>query len=53
MAHLSTAGEIVLFDRRWYNRAGVEHVIGFCSDSCVALPVLFMLLLESLGFHHK
>jgi polyphosphate kinase 2 (PPK2 family) len=30
--HLPTAGEIVLFDRSWYNRAGVEHVMGFCSD---------------------
>jgi polyphosphate kinase 2 len=29
--HLPTAGEIVLFDRSWYNRAGVEHVMGFCS----------------------
>lgn len=30
--HLPAAGEIVLFDRSWYNRAGVEHVMGFCSD---------------------
>ena len=30
--HLPTAGEIVLFDRSWYNRAGVEHVMGFCTD---------------------
>ena len=30
--HLPTAGEIVLFDRSWYNRAGVERVMGFCSD---------------------
>ena len=29
--HLPTAGEIVLFDRSWYNRAGVERVMGFCS----------------------
>ncbi|MDR2260564.1 MAG: polyphosphate kinase 2 [Azoarcus sp.] len=29
--HLPTAGEIVLFDRSWYNRAGVEKVMGFCS----------------------
>ena len=29
--HLPTAGEIVLFDRSWYNRAGVEHVMGFCT----------------------
>jgi polyphosphate kinase 2 len=31
--HLPAAGEIVLFDRSWYNRAGVEHVMGFCSDA--------------------
>ena len=30
--HLPTAGEIALFDRSWYNRAGVERVMGFCSD---------------------
>lgn len=30
--HLPTRGEIVLFDRSWYNRAGVEKVMGFCSD---------------------
>ncbi|HEY8908438.1 MAG TPA: polyphosphate kinase 2 [Rhodoferax sp.] len=30
--HLPTTGEIVLFDRSWYNRAGVERVMGFCSD---------------------
>lgn len=30
--HLPTKGEIVLFDRSWYNRSGVEHVMGFCSD---------------------
>lgn len=30
--HLPTMGEIVLFDRSWYNRAGVERVMGFCSD---------------------
>ena len=29
--HLPTRGEIVLFDRSWYNRAGVEHVMGFCT----------------------
>lgn len=31
-AHLPAAGEIVLFDRSWYNRAGVERVMGFCSE---------------------
>jgi len=30
--HLPSAGEMVLFDRSWYNRAGVERVMGFCSD---------------------
>jgi polyphosphate kinase len=34
--HLPTAGEIVLFDRSWYNRAGVERVMGFCSAEQVA-----------------
>ncbi len=33
VAHLPAAGEIVLFDRSWYNRAGVERVMGFCTDS--------------------
>lgn len=33
VAHLPTAGEIVLFDRSWYNRAGVERVMGFCTDA--------------------
>ena len=33
VSHLPAAGEIVLFDRSWYNRAGVEHVMGFCTDS--------------------
>ena len=33
VAHLPAAGEIVLFDRSWYNRAGVEHVMGFCTES--------------------
>jgi polyphosphate kinase 2 len=31
MQHFPAAGEIVIFDRSWYNRAGVEHVMGFCS----------------------
>ena len=33
VAHLPAAGEMVLFDRSWYNRAGVERVMGFCSDA--------------------
>jgi polyphosphate kinase 2 len=32
IAHLPAAGEIVLFDRSWYNRAGVEKVMGFCTE---------------------
>ncbi|TPG74113.1 polyphosphate kinase 2 [Pseudomonas arsenicoxydans] len=32
VSHLPAAGEIVLFDRSWYNRAGVEKVMGFCND---------------------
>ena len=31
ISHLPAGGEIVLFDRSWYNRAGVEHVMGFCT----------------------
>ncbi|MDQ0394276.1 polyphosphate kinase 2 [Labrys monachus] len=32
VSHLPAGGEMVLFDRSWYNRAGVEHVMGFCTD---------------------
>ena len=32
VAHLPAAGEMVIFDRSWYNRAGVERVMGFCTD---------------------
>jgi polyphosphate kinase 2 len=35
--HLPTAGEIVLFDRSWYNRAGVERVMGFCTEHELAI----------------
>lgn len=31
-AHYPAAGEVVIFDRSWYNRAGVEHVMGFCTE---------------------
>jgi polyphosphate kinase 2 len=31
MSHFPAAGEVVIFDRSWYNRAGVEHVMGFCT----------------------
>lgn len=33
VAHLPAAGEIICFDRSWYNRAGVEHVMGFCTEA--------------------
>ncbi len=33
VSHLPAGGEMVLFDRSWYNRAGVEHVMGFCTDA--------------------
>ena len=36
VAHLPSPGEIVLFDRSWYNRAGVERVMGFCTQDDVA-----------------
>jgi polyphosphate kinase len=36
IAHLPAAGEIIMFDRSWYNRAGVERVMGFCRpDECM------------------
>ena len=50
--HLPSKGEIVLFDRSWYNRAGVEHVMGFCTDDeyrrfLVDCPVFERLLTSS------
>jgi polyphosphate kinase 2 len=55
MAHLPTAGEIVLFDRSWYNRAGVERVMGFSTPAQLAdflrdAPVLEELLVRD-GIH--
>jgi polyphosphate kinase len=52
VAHLPAAGEIVLFDRSWYNRAGVESVMGFCSDADVeeffrSVPELERMLVRS------
>src|SRR5262245_27087530 len=32
LSHFPAAGEIVIFDRSWYNRAGVEYVMGFCTE---------------------
>ncbi|MEV4643306.1 polyphosphate kinase 2 [Saccharopolyspora sp. NPDC049357] len=51
VAHLPAAGEIALFDRSWYNRAGVEHVMGFCTDEehrrfLRQCPVFEQLLIE-------
>ncbi|MSP25373.1 MAG: polyphosphate kinase 2 [Myxococcales bacterium] len=50
--HLPAAGEIVLFDRSWYNRGGVEKVMGFCTDEehaefLQACPVFERMLLQS------
>jgi len=50
--HLPTAGEMVLFDRSWYNRAGVERVMGFCTDEeyeqfMTHAPVFEEMLIES------
>jgi polyphosphate kinase 2 len=55
VAELPTAGELVLFDRSWYNRAGVEHVMGFCSSTeyhrfLQQCPVVERLWLED-GMH--
>ncbi|MFI6742915.1 polyphosphate kinase 2 [Nonomuraea sp. NPDC050451] len=55
IAHLPSKGEIVLFDRSWYNRAGVERVMGFCSEEeylefVEQVPRLESLLVES-GLH--
>ena len=55
VAHLPAAGELVLFDRSWYNRAGVERVMGFCTDGeyetfMEQAPKLEKMLVES-GVH--
>jgi polyphosphate kinase 2 len=52
VAHLPSAGEIVLFDRSWYNRAGVEHVMGFCTEEeyaefLVSVPEFERILIRS------
>ena len=51
LAHLPAAGEIVLFDRSWYNRAGVEKVMGFCTPEQTAtflkqVPILEKQLID-------
>jgi polyphosphate kinase 2 len=48
VAHLPAAGEVVIFDRSWYNRAGVERVMGFCSEAAVRRFLELAPLLESL-----
>lgn len=55
VSHLPAAGEIVLFDRSWYNRAGVERVMGFCSEDEVeeffrSVPEFERMLVRS-GIH--
>ncbi|OLL31208.1 polyphosphate kinase 2 [Burkholderia sp. SRS-W-2-2016] len=50
--HLPAAGEVVIFDRSWYNRAGVERVMGFCSEAEVAaffkaVPLVERAIVES------
>lgn len=50
--HLPTSGEIVMFDRSWYNRAGVERVMGFCTDEEYEIfireaPIFEEMLIES------
>jgi len=52
VTHLPAAGEIVIFDRSWYNRAGVERVMGFCTDDeyqyfLKACPIFEQLLIDS------
>jgi polyphosphate kinase 2 len=52
LPHLPAAGEIVIFDRSWYNRAGVERVMGFCSEEQAekflkALPLVEKAIVES------
>ncbi|KQR53668.1 polyphosphate kinase [Leifsonia sp. Leaf336] len=53
--HLPTAGEIVMFDRSWYNRANVERVMGFCTDeeyeSFMAQAPAFEKMLVDSGIH--
>ncbi|QDV70753.1 Polyphosphate kinase 2 (PPK2) [Rosistilla carotiformis] len=55
IAHLPAGGEILLFDRSWYNRAGVERVMGFCTDKeyedfLQTAPVFEKMLVDS-GIH--
>ncbi|ATP43224.1 polyphosphate kinase 2 [Pseudomonas putida] len=52
LGHLPAAGEVVIFDRSWYNRAGVERVMGFCSDEqankfLTVVPLFEKMMVES------
>ncbi len=52
LPHLPAAGEIVIFDRSWYNRAGVERVMGFCTEEMVqkflrAVPLVEKAIVDS------
>ncbi|HET9019020.1 MAG TPA: polyphosphate kinase 2, partial [Acetobacteraceae bacterium] len=52
MPHLPAAGEVVIFDRSWYNRAGVERVMGFCTEEVArrflqVVPAAEKLMIES------
>jgi len=52
LPHLPAAGEVVIFDRSWYNRAGVERVMGFCTDEearrfLAVAPLFERLMVES------
>jgi polyphosphate kinase 2 len=52
LPHLPAAGEVVIFDRSWYNRAGVERVMGFCSETDVqkflrAVPLVEKAIVDS------
>jgi len=52
LPHLPAAGEVVIFDRSWYNRAGVERVMGFCSEEAAqkflkVLPLFEKLMVDS------
>jgi polyphosphate kinase 2 len=52
LPHLPAAGEVVIFDRSWYNRAGVERVMGFCSEDLArkflkAVPAVERVMVES------
>jgi len=52
VAHLPAAGEVVIFDRSWYNRAGVERVMGFCTEEqaqafLLAVPLMEKAIIQS------